>query len=67
MLEQWNIGIMGSGVMQCWINGPVTGGSDDKIKMANILLKNQYSIIPIFHYSMCEAETPISKKILNYQ
>jgi hypothetical protein len=32
-------------IMQCWINGPATGGSDDKIKMANILLKNQYSIV----------------------
>jgi hypothetical protein len=39
MLEYWNIGIMGSGMMQCWINGPATGGSDDKIKMANIHLK----------------------------
>ena len=45
--EQWNSGIMGSGlrrraygserIMQCWINGPVTGGIDDKIKMVNIL------------------------------
>jgi len=25
--------------MQCWINGPATGGIDDKIKMANIPLK----------------------------
>jgi len=37
--------------MQCWINGPGTGGIDDKIKMDNILLKTnipsfQYSIIP---------------------
>jgi hypothetical protein len=37
--------------MQCWINGPATGGIDDKIKMANILLKTnipsfQHSIIP---------------------
>jgi hypothetical protein len=24
--------------MQCWINGPATGGMNDKIKMVNILL-----------------------------
>ena len=24
--------------MQCWINGPATGGIGDKIKMVNILL-----------------------------
>jgi len=43
---------MGSGMMQCWINGPATSGIDDKIKMVNILLKNQYSIVPPFHYSI---------------
>ena len=36
---------MGSGIMQCWINGPATGGIDDKIKMAIILLKTN---IPAF-------------------
>jgi len=51
MMEQWNSGILGSGMMQCWINGPATGGIEDKIKMVNILLKTnipsfQYSIIP---------------------
>jgi hypothetical protein len=45
MMEQWNIGIMGSGIMQCWMNGPATGGIDDKIKMAIILLKTN---IPAF-------------------
>ncbi len=35
--------------MQCWINGPATGGIDDKIKMANILLKTN---IPSFHHSI---------------
>jgi hypothetical protein len=30
---------MGSGIMQCWINGPATGGIDDKIKMAIILFE----------------------------
>ena len=38
--------------MQCWINGPATGGIDDKIKMANILLKTNIpaSTIPLFHF-----------------
>ena len=35
--------------MQCWINGPATGGIDDKIKMAIILLK---TTIPAFHHSI---------------
>ena len=52
MLEQWNSGIMGSGMMQCWIDDTATSGSDDKIKMVNIHLKTnipsfQNSIIPI--------------------
>jgi len=37
MMEQWNSGVMDSGIMQYWINGPATGGIDDKIKMAIIL------------------------------
>jgi hypothetical protein len=48
-MEQWNRGIMGSGMMQCWINGSATGGIDDKIKMVNILLKTN---IPSFHPSI---------------
>jgi hypothetical protein len=56
MMEQWNIGVMGSGIMQCWINGPATGGIDDKIKMASILLKTN---IPTFHHSII----PFSGKI----
>jgi hypothetical protein len=31
--------------MQCWINGSATGGIDDKIKMAIVLLKTN---IPAF-------------------
>jgi len=38
MMEQWNSGVMGSGIMQCWIDGPAAGGIDDIIKMAMILL-----------------------------
>jgi hypothetical protein len=43
---------MGSGIMQCWINGPATDGIDgidDKIKMAIILLTTN---IPVFHHSI---------------
>jgi len=35
--------------MPCWINGPATGGIDEKIKMDRILLKTN---IPTFHYSI---------------
>jgi hypothetical protein len=51
MMEQWNSGILGSGIMQCWINGAATGGIDDKIKMAIILLNppaaDHYSIFGV--------------------
>jgi len=54
MMEQWNSGIMGSGKMQCWINGPATDGIGDKNKMANIFLNppaaDQHSTIPLFHF-----------------
>jgi len=36
---------MGSGIMQYWVNGKIC--VDDKIKMANILLKTN---LPAFHY-----------------
>jgi hypothetical protein len=49
MMEYWNSGILGSGVMQCWINDPVTDGTKDKIKMAYILLKTNN---PAFHHSI---------------
>jgi hypothetical protein len=62
MMEQWNSGIMDSGIMQCWINGPA-GGIDDKIQMANILLKTNIptfsprrrlyepeAVVPLFHF-----------------
>jgi len=44
--------------MQCWINGPATGGIDDKIKMAIILLKTN---IPAFHHSIIPFSGPIRK------
>jgi hypothetical protein len=49
MLECWSSGIMGTGIMQCWINGPATGGIDGKIKMVDIILKTN---IPSFHHSI---------------
>jgi hypothetical protein len=58
MMEQWNSGIMGSGIMQCWINGPATGGIDDKIKMVNIILKIN---IPVFHHSIIPFSGQIRK------
>jgi len=51
MMKKWNSGIMGSGMMQCWINGPATGGIDDKIKMAIILLiRLRRTSVPLFHF-----------------
>jgi len=44
--------------MQCWTNGPTTGGIDDKIKMVNILLKTN---IPSFHYSISGANSEAPK------
>jgi hypothetical protein len=58
MLEFWNIGIMGSGIMQYCINGPATGGIDDKTKMVNILLKTN---IPSFHHSIIPFPGQIQK------
>jgi hypothetical protein len=51
---------MGSGMMQRWINGPAPGGSDNKVKMANIHLKTN---IPSFQYSII----PFSEQIRNSQ
>jgi hypothetical protein len=58
MMEQWNSGIMGSGTMQCWMNGPATGGIDDKIKMDIILFKTN---IPVFHPSIIPFSGQIRK------
>ena len=54
---------MGSGIMQCWINGPATGGIDDKIKMAIILLKTN---IPAFHHSIIPFPGQIRKPQKTY-
>jgi len=61
MMEQWNIGMMGSGIMQCWINGPAIGGIGEKIKMASIHLKTN---IPLFHFR-ANSEAPKNLYILS--
>jgi hypothetical protein len=52
-LECWNIGNMGFGILEYWFNG--NSRLYNKIKNGPYPLKNQYSIIPLFHYSMNEA------------
>jgi hypothetical protein len=77
MMEQWNSGIMGSGIMQCWINGFATGGIDEKFKMATSLLKTNIptfsprrrlyepeAIIPLFHFR-ANSEAPKNPYILS--
>jgi hypothetical protein len=46
-LEWWNVGIMGSGIMQYWVNGKIF--VDDKIKNNKYPFKKQPSNLPIFH------------------
>jgi hypothetical protein len=66
MMEYWNSGIMGSGIMQYWINGPATNGIDDEIKIDSILLKTN---IPAFHHFIIPFSGQIRKpkniKIIN--
>ena len=50
---------MGYGVLQYWVNGKTC--VDDKITMANILLKTN---LPLFHYSNFEASVQASKNVL---
>ena len=55
---------MGFGMMQCCINGPATGGMDDKIKMVNILfIRLRRTIIPLFQYSISGANSEAPKDI----
>ncbi len=60
-LEWWNAGIIGSGIMKYWVNGKIC--VDDKIIMANILLKTN---LPEFHYSILEARVQASKNVLYF-
>ncbi len=67
MMEQWNSGIMGSGLRlgeynAMLDNGPATGGIDDKIKMTNILLKTNS---PAFHHSIIPFSGKIRKPQIN--
>jgi hypothetical protein len=50
MLERWNIGRMGFGILECWVNGPPK--SERKIIIEQHPLKSPLfhpSSIPIFH------------------
>jgi hypothetical protein len=47
MLKYWNNRIMGSGIMQFWVNGKIC--VEDKIKNGQYPFKNQPSSIPVFH------------------
>jgi hypothetical protein len=55
MMECWNSGRMGLGMMQCWVDGKIF--VDGKIKNEYLPYKNQHSSTPPFHYSMVGART----------
>jgi hypothetical protein len=52
-MECWNNGIMGSGIMQYWVNSKIR--VDDKIQNGEYPFKNQPSSIPLFHDSIFKA------------
>jgi len=55
---------MGFGIMQYWVNGKVC--VDDKIKMANILLKTN---LPLFHFGGKRSslkKCPIFSKVVEF-
>jgi len=55
-------------MMHSRIDDPATGGSDDKIKMANIhLIRLRRTIVPTFHYSIFETNSEVPKKPLYSQ
>jgi hypothetical protein len=51
MMECWNSGIMGSGIMQCWVDGKIC--FNGKIKKGYLPFNppqaDQYTTIPLFH------------------
>jgi hypothetical protein len=49
-MECWNNGIMGSGIMQYWVNGKIC--VHDRIKTGEYPSKTN---LPAFHYSIFEA------------
>ncbi len=64
MLEYWNDGIMGNGIMgfekmRRWSIGKIS--LDREVNNCVTSFKNQHSIIPPFYYSMREAKTQTSK------
>jgi hypothetical protein len=58
-MECWKIGIMSTGIIQCWVDGKIC--LKDKIKNGFLPFKNQHSNMPPFHYSMVGARTQASK------
>jgi len=60
MLEGWNYGIMGYGKLEWWINGEIH--PDKKTSRLIMPFKNQYSIIPPFHYSVPRITPEASKE-----
>ena len=58
--SNWNVGIMENWKKGLWDIGMLGKWSAEigtiKFKKANILNKTQYSITPLFHYSMVEAK-----------
>ena len=58
MMEYWYNGIMVSGIMQFWAIGPAIDGIDNKIKIAQILMKTN---IPTFHHSIIPFSEQIRK------
>jgi len=63
MLEYWNDGFWDTGLLGYWF----AEGGTIKIVMDNILLKNHYSIIPLFHYSMNGVKTQTSNNTLYFK
>jgi hypothetical protein len=55
-----NSGIMGPGILQCWVSGKIF--DDGKIKNKSYPFENQPSSIPPFQYSLFEASVKASKK-----
>jgi len=59
---------MGSGIMQCWINGATAGGIDDKIKMANIIVATVIAFAyPISSRMHADIRQAIAQRQAGYQ
>ncbi len=73
MLEYWNDGIMGDLVLNNVEGGKMGQRFIDRKPIENDIgkkvssFKNQHSIIPLFHYSMCEAKTSCVKKSAKFK